>query len=455
MRKFILLAIIAAMLALPATTVNAAPPPDGPPGLERAIAAQEAHNPQLLAIPGVVGTAVGLTADGQPAVKIYSETAGVRGLPAFLDGVPVVTQVTGKLFAMKPPTKPPKPDKPDSPGGNRRNKPPQVVIASPVNGTTFNIDEPIDFAATATDKEDGDLSNDLSWESDIQGPIGYGPSFTRTLANGEHIITASAIDSGSKVGSDSINITISEPGELETTDVWPGRVPIGISTGNAKSVSAGTIACRVKDTQGNVYALSNTHVYAPYAYTSQAAIGDEVMQPGRLDAPGQVYDPSLYLGTLVAYEPIDGSIFAVNEIDAAIALTTTDRLDNTTPLSLGGYGIPNSETVPVDQLFINMPVQKFGRTTQLTKGQIDGINATVMIEYAPGWYVFFYNQITVASTTAFILPGDSGSLMVTDDDVESYNPVGLLFAGNGSGTWAIANPIDLVLNEFGVTIDGK
>jgi hypothetical protein len=441
------------MVALTATTVYAAPPPDGPPGLERAIATQEAHNPQLLAIPGVVGTAVSLTADGQPAVKIYSETAGVRGLPAFLDGVPVVTQVTGKLFAMKPPTKPPKPDKPDPPGGNRRNKTPQVTITSPADGATFNIDELIDFAATAMDKEDGDLSGDLSWKSGIQGDIGVGPSFMRTLGYGEHIITASVIDSGGKVGSDSITIAVLEPSGLETTDVWPGRVPIGISTGNVKSVSAGTIACRVKDTQGNVYALSNAHVYAPYAYTSQAALGDEVMQPGRLDAPGQVYDPSLYLGTLVAYKPIDGSIFAINEIDAAIALTTTDRLDNTTPLSLGGYGIPNSETVSVDQLFINMPVQKFGRTTQLTKGQIDGINATVMLEYAPGWYVLFYNQITVASTNAFILRGDSGSLLVTDD--LSCNPVGLLFAGNEFGTWAIANPIDLVLSEFGVTIDGK
>jgi len=450
MRKFIFLVSIVAILALPVAAANAAPPPGGPPGLEQAITAQEAHNPQILAIPGVVGTAVGLTADGKPAVKILSQTAGVRGLPAFLDGVPVVTQVTGKLFAMKPPTKPPKPDKPDSPGGNRRNKPPQVTITSPADEATFNIDEFIDFVATAMDKEDGDLGSDLSWESDIQGPIGDDPSFTRTLDNGKHIITASVIDSGGKVGSDSITITVLEPSELKTTDIWPRPVPIGISTGNVKSVSAGTIACRVKDAQGNVYALSNTHVYAPYAYTSQAAIGDEVMQPGRLDAPGQVYDPSLYLGTLVAYEPINGSIFATNEIDAAIALTTTDKLNSTTPLSLGGYGIPNSTTVPAT---LGMTVQKFGRTTQLTKGQITGINATVMVEYAPGWYAWFVGQIIVESTTAFILPGDSGSLLVIDN--LSCNPVGLMFAGNGPGTYAIANPIDLVLSEFGVTIDGK
>src|SRR5439155_878204 len=46
--------------------------------------------------------------------------------------------------------------------------------------------------------------------------------------------------------------------------------------------------------------------------------------------------------------------------------------------------------------------------------------------------------------------GDSGSLIVTDDG--NLNPVGLLFAG--SSTVTIANRIDLVLNRFGVTIDG-
>jgi hypothetical protein len=33
--------------------------------------------------------------------------------------------------------------------------------------------------------------------------------------------------------------------------------------------------------------------------------------------------------------------------------------------------------------------------------------------------------------------------------------VGLLFAGDASGTYAIANPINEVLGRFGVTIDGK
>ena len=51
----------------------------------------------------------------------------------------------------------------------------------------------------------------------------------------------------------------------------------------------------------------------------------------------------------------------------------------------------------------------------------------------------------------FLKAGDSGSLLVTDP---GRNPVGLLFAGNRSGKLAIANPIDRVLGECGVTVDG-
>jgi len=436
MHRFILFVIIVALLALTAATVYAAGPPDMPPGLERAIAAQEKHNPQLLVTPGVVGTAVGVTTDGNAAVKIFTEKAGVARLPDSLDGVPVVVEVTGKLIALKP--------------NPSRNTSPTVTITSPANNSQFNSGALIHFAGTAIDKQDGDLSSKLVWQSSRDSYLWTGSNFDRTLSDGTHTITALVTDRSGKTGSASVTINVGPVTQLATTDCWPRPVPVGISTGNVKDVSAGTIACRVRDAQGNVYALSNTHVYAPYAIDNLEAIGDYVMQPGRYDTPGQIYNDSYYLGQLTRYVPIVGSIFATNYVDAAIALTTTGLLDKTTPTSLGGYGIPNSNTVGVT---LGMVVQKFGRTTQLTKGKITGINATVMVGYGAGWYAWFDDQIIVESATAFIKAGDSGSLLITDNS--NCNPVGLLFAGNSSGKMAIANPIDLVLGALGVTIDGK
>jgi hypothetical protein len=78
-------------------------PPGDPPGLERAIAAQEAHTDALMARASVVGTAVGLGADGQAVVVIYAASAGVPGLPDQLDGVPVNVVVTGMIVARTDP----------------------------------------------------------------------------------------------------------------------------------------------------------------------------------------------------------------------------------------------------------------------------------------------------------------------------------------------------------------
>ena len=343
MRKFVFFAIICLLLALPVATVSAAPPPDGPPGLERAIEVKRQHEGALLGASGVAGVAVGLTGDSRPAVIIFTETPGVRGLPGALEGVPVVVQVSGKFVALP---KPPKPDKPDKPG-----KPPAV-------DPTGKFDRP---------------------------------------------------------------------------------VPIGVSTGHP-DITAGTIGARVTDGE-NVYALSNNHVYAD---ENAASLGDAVLQPGTADGGTTVTD---IIGWLSDYEPIKFG-GADNVIDAAIALSSTELLGNATPED--GYGTPKSTPATA---YPGMKVKKYGRTTGLTKGRVSAIDGTLNVGYDNG-VARFVDQIVISGGD-FSAGGDSGSLIVVDDrrGDSDRQPVGLLFAGSTSLT--IANPIGLVLDRFGVTIDGE
>jgi hypothetical protein len=241
---------------------------------------------------------------------------------------------------------------------------------------------------------------------------------------------------------DGVPVVVKVTGEIHALTDPSGRfarpVPTGVETGHP-NISAGTIACRVKDVHGNVYALTNNHVYAD---GNNASIGDNVLQPGSYD--GGV-NPGDAIGTLADFEPIVFSRKAKNEIDAAIALSSTDDLGTGTPS--GGYGTPNADIVGA---VLGQPVQKFGRTTGLTKGEITGINATVKVSYGPGQTAKFVDQIIIGPG-GFSAGGDSGSLIVTDDG--NNNPVGLLFAG--SSTITIGNRIDLVLDRFGVTVDGE
>ncbi|MBK7167690.1 MAG: hypothetical protein IPH83_00065 [Gammaproteobacteria bacterium] len=65
------------------------------------------------------------------------------------------------------------------------------------------------FGGTATDPEDGNLSNSLSWSSSRDGVIGSGASFsTSGLSAGTHTITASVTDSSGATASDSIVVTV-------------------------------------------------------------------------------------------------------------------------------------------------------------------------------------------------------------------------------------------------------
>jgi hypothetical protein len=220
-------------------------------------------------------------------------------------------------------------------------------------------------------------------------------------------------------------------------------VPIGVSTGHP-AITAGTIGCRVtKD--GLVFALSNNHVYAD---ANLAGIGDNVIQPGTYD--GGV-NPDDAIGTLADFEPIDFE-GGDNTIDAAIALCTTDTLGKGTLSS--GYGVPKS--TPTNPA-IGMRVKKFGRTTELTSGRVGGINAIANVNYGDGLVARFVSQFYVDGE--FSAGGDSGSCVVVNDKKgrnsgpEDRKPVGLLFAGGAGVT--ICNDINLVLDRFGVTVDGE
>ncbi|NIP56802.1 MAG: hypothetical protein GWM92_01620, partial [Gemmatimonadetes bacterium] len=49
---------------------------------------------------GVVGTAVARSAEGEPTVILYLESAGSAVYPSQLDGIPVRTVVSGRLTAI-------------------------------------------------------------------------------------------------------------------------------------------------------------------------------------------------------------------------------------------------------------------------------------------------------------------------------------------------------------------
>jgi hypothetical protein len=238
---------------------------------------------------------------------------------------------------------------------------------------------------------------------------------------------------------EAVTTGVIEPYDHLPSHRYPRPVPIGVSAGLA-GVATGTLGVRV--TNGtNTYALSNNHVFAG---VNTASIGDPIISPGDVDGGS---DPGDRIGTLAAYQEIDFN-GGTNTMDAAIALTTPANVGTSTPAD--GYGEPSPVTATASS---GLAVQKYGRTTGLQLGSVVDTNLSVDVCYiAFGEFCVqearFAGQISV-SPGSFSAPGDSGSLIVTQG---TNQPVALLFAGGDGLT--IGSPIDLVLQRFGVTIEG-
>ena len=212
----------------------------------------------------------------------------------------------------------------------------------------------------------------------------------------------------------------------------------GVSGGNVNDRTrsfccSGTLGSLIQDTNGTQYVLSNNHVVG---LSGRASAGDDISQPGMIDANCQVT-------TVVA--DFSAAPALSNNVDAAVAQLRAGLMN-----PLGAIEDIGTISSTVRNATVGLPVQKSGRTTGHTTGSISSINTTVSVRYSKncgsggGTTHTFTNQIVIGSST-FSAGGDSGSLILTNDN--NKQPVALLFAGSSTST--IGNPIGEVLTKVG------
>jgi hypothetical protein len=234
----------------------------------------------------------------------------------------------------------------------------------------------------------------------------------------------------------------------------PRPIQLGVSGGNASDIAngyccSGTLGALVTDGQKQ-YILSNTHVFAgdvtPGGNGRVSSVGDDIDQSGLIDAACQ------YIASDIVADVTEWASFGQFNIDAAIAEARPSQVrSDGAILDIGT--IANTTAAA----FVGQKVKKSGRTTGLTRSSISGLNATVNVGYTDecagnDFTVSYTGQLLISNTgSRFLNSGDSGSLMV-EDVATNPRAVGLLFAGSSS--IAIANPINDVLNHFGVSMVG-
>lgn len=242
----------------------------------------------------------------------------------------------------------------------------------------------------------------------------------------------------------------------------------GMSVGHYK-ISAGTIGALVKDRRtGQPLILSNNHVVANATdgYDGNARIGDPVLQPGAHDGGTmdqivgylERYIPLRREFTLAscrtakAFEKIANQMLRLTGRDYHIALQKGTPYENLVdaavvrPISMAAVGAEILEVGKIKGIAeaqAGMRVKKSGRTTGLTSGTVQVMQATLRVTISGNQRGMFTDQFV---TTGMSRGGDSGSLVLDMNN----NAVGLLFAG--SNTKTVCNRIQHVMDMLQVDL---
>src|SRR3990172_12083406 len=193
------IALIAALIFLGGGQLLAGPP-DVPPGLEIAMEVQEAHTPALMEDPGVVGTAVGINAEGEPVIQVLVESADVRGIPRNIEGFDVVVKVTGRIVPFK-----------GSPGGGGGGVSHKAIQTTPIQlGTSGGWRY--------------DLANGYCCGGTLGSLVRIGT--TQYILSNYHVLYADIVNGGN-----------GRKAQAGDPVIQPGLIDVGCSANNAQDVA--------------------------------------------------------------------------------------------------------------------------------------------------------------------------------------------------------------------------
>lgn len=189
-------------------------------------------------------------------------------------------------------------------------------------------------------------------------------------------------------------------------------IPQGVSIGHPE-VTAGSTGWMWETDDGTLYIGSNNHVLAN---VNGATAGDPILQPGTADG-GTTDD---VIGSLEFFVRVEDGV----SVDLALAKPDGVAIKN----ELAGVDKPITGTV--ESLGIGDELVKSGRTTGVTRGKVQQLDATVNVNYGDMGAVKMTGCIM---TEAMSRGGDSGSSVAKEVDGE-LRAAGRLFAGSQSVT---------------------
>ncbi len=234
------------------------------------------------------------------------------------------------------------------------DQPPVLTIDTPSNGEAFAQSAPVTFSATASDAEDGDLSQQVQWASSLDGILGVGDITSTALSAGEHQITASVADGQGQPVTAVVTITIGSQ-TSQDVDLVMGSLAYavtGIAAGESFSVSS-TVANQGADTT-----TSPTEVHY-YLSTDATITADDILVGAEtvtevagngsvtlnstLTAPSSLQEGSYYIGAIADATNLQAE---TDESNNALAATGQVQVTGGVDLTVTAIDVPPGD-IPI------------------------------------------------------------------------------------------------------------
>lgn len=184
------------------------------------------------------------------------------------------------------------------------------------------------------------------------------------------------------------------------------------------------------------YLLSNNHVLNK----NNSSGYTETIQPGGADGGRAGRDR---IGRLYRYIPLRQN--AANYIDAALSIPTTNRL------LAPRYATVGRVRGHVRSYAVGSRFKKVGRTSGRVSGIVESIHTDIDVDYGNHGglgTIRFRNQTVVRGSVPVSLPGDSGSVWLTTNNLAAA----VNFAGSADGSLSISFPVHWAMQAFGIRV---
>ncbi|ABZ77080.1 Proprotein convertase P [Shewanella halifaxensis HAW-EB4] len=117
------------------------------------------------------------------------------------------------------------------------NTAPIIEIVNPIDGQHFSYGSSIHLIGKAWDEEDGELSDNILWHSNIDGGLGIGERKEVLLSSGLHTITGTIIDNDQLTSSMSVSITVEQLSGQTYSNSTEHNIPDHKGYGVASSIT--------------------------------------------------------------------------------------------------------------------------------------------------------------------------------------------------------------------------